>query len=465
MKKLFTFLAGISMSMLCTAQLQNGNFENWNTQSASGPNLWVMNSNEEAMQRGMPSNVTQYTPAFDGNFSVRLETISNSTDTVFGYITNTRDMDNMTGGFPYTMSPDSFICHAKLGIQAGDTAVILVVFKNGGTPIGMNMLSLTGNNPNVWQRLAFKLSTLPMAPDSVVIAAVSSNAFVKRGIPGSFMILDDFAFSTSMPIPEGGFENWSILFSYEMLADWDTKSAMDFIRSGLGNPVKKTTDKYEGQYALKMTTTAGNQPNWFFTGINNGNWNNTLMRFTGGFSFNNQVDTLIGWYKYTPKTSDSGQVNIEFRKTGTSLGQYSTPLPASGSFIRFEVPFNLSQVPDTAVITINSSSWPFTYSDTGSVLIIDALKFKSSQYVGIQNFFANAVLIGPNPTSGEFSLYYIPKNRGSAFTICDGTGKAIKNALLNGTRTNIDISDYPKGIYFVKITDGKSIISKKLILQ
>lgn len=466
MKKLLTFLIGVALSTLCSAQLQNGNFENWNNLSFNNPSGWF-NSNGDAARQGLTPTVTQYTPAHGGSYAIKLETVSNLTDTAFGLIAHTNDLDNITGGVPYNMKPDSFFCYAKLGILAGDTGLLAVFFKNGGSPIGMNIFKITGNNnPTVWQRLAFKLSTLSMNPDTVVIIATSSNGMTKIGIqPGSFVVYDDFAFNTSLPIPYGSFENWDQT-NYEIIADWDCNSALYFMTNGLGVPLQKTTDKYEGQYALKLTTMAVDL-NQKFTGINNGYWDGNAMRFRRGFSFATQVDTLIGWYKYAPKTIDSAQINIEFRKAGAPLGQYSTWLPAQSSYTKFELPFSLSLEPDTAVITINSSNWPFTLSDTGSVLIIDALKFRSNLYVGVQNFFTNAsVLIGPNPTSGEFSMFYIPKNVGKAsYTLCDETGKVVKSEMLNGIKTTINISGFPKGIYFVKIVDGKSIISKKLVLQ
>ena len=466
MKKLFTFFVGVSLSALCSAQLQNGNFENWNNQSFADPSGWI-NANGEARSRGMTDNVTRYTPAHGGSYAVKLETISNATDTAMGYMFNTHnpggDPFSGVGGVPYTMKPDSFICYAKLGILPGDTGLIGIMYKNSGNIIGMDMFQISGNNPGVWQRLSFKL-TVSSTPDTVIILATCSNAMSKRVVPGSFVVFDDFSFNTSLPIPDGGFENWDVM-NVETPADWDVSSAMNFVMNGLGNPIQKTTDKFEGQYALKLTTKAVDI-NRRFTGINNGYWDNNAMRFLRGFSFPTQQDTLIGWYKYSG-ISDSAQVNIEFRKLGAPLGQYSTWLPAQSSYTKFEIPFNLSQAPDTAVITINSSNWPFSLSDTGSVLIIDALKFRSNMNVGLQTFFANTcVLIGPNPTNGEFSLFYIPKNVGKAFyTLCDETGKMIKSEPLNSSKTTVNISGYPKGIYFVKINDGKSIINKKLILQ
>lgn len=465
MKNLFTFLAAIMLSLISFAQLQNGNFETWNNISVNNPNGWS-NSNAQVISLGLPSNVTQFTPAYLGNYSVKLETRVTLTDELFGYISNSPDPFAGKGGVPYTQQPDSLIFFAKLGLQVGDTGLVIVIFKNSGSPIGMSAFKLFGNNPAVWQRFAFKIGTLPMAPDTVIVAAASSNAMTNVGIQdGSYIILDKLAFNTSDPIPKGGFENWS-LSSIDTPTNWDCRSAINYWGNNNVSPLRKTTDKYEGQYALWMKTMNSGGTN-YFTGINNGNWNNVLMKFTGGFPYSVQMDTLMGWYKYTPRNLDSGQVNIEFRKAGNAYGHHMMWLPAAATWTKFKLPFSLVQVPDTAVITVNSSNWPYSISDTGSVLIIDALQFISNPIVGIQPFAAGVnVLIGPNPTKGEFSILYIPKNAGKAiYTLIDESGKTIISELLGGVKTIVNISGYPKGIYFVKINDGDVVLSKKLILQ
>jgi len=469
MKKILSFLIGVTLSGLCSAQLQNGNFENWNSLSASGPDGWI-NSNMEASQRGYTANVTQYTPAHGGNYAVKIETKSNGTDTLMGYVFDTHyqgDPFSGKGGVPYTMKPDSFICHAKLGILSGDTGFIGIMYKRNDTIIGMDMFKIAGNNPAVWQRLAFKLS-LSSIPDTVIILATCSNAMTKTGIqPGSFVVFDDFAFNTSLPIPDGGFENWSTMFNYETPAGWDCSNALNFMMNGMGTPLQKTTDKFEGQYALQMKT-VGRDSNSIFNYLNNGFWSHAVNGYTGGTSFINQIDTLIGWYKYMPKAGDMARINIEYKKNGILLSNNSSlSLSASSSFTKFEIPINLPLAPDTAIITINSSDWPVTMADTGSILIIDAMNYKSSMFVGIQNFFANtSVLIGPNPTNGEIAIFYIAKNAGTAFyNLFDETGKVIKSEMLNAMKTSLNISEYTKGVYFIRIHDGKNIISRKLVLQ
>ena len=455
-------------SSLCLAQLPNGGFETWNSQTVNQPNGWF-NSAGEAIKKGMAApNVTQYTPAHGGNYAIKIETEADATDTAFGFISNAADPFSGIGGAPYTMLPDSFFCYAKVGLQTGDSALIIIIYKKSGSQIGMDMFHIGGNAPTTWQKFGFKLSTLLMTPDTVIIAAVSSNAMTGVGVqPGSFIILDDISFNTSMPIPDNGFEGWTPYVVDNPVGGWNTSGNISYALAGFGAPVQKTTDSYEGSYALWMKTI--NDGNGYQTGINNGNWNGDIQQYTGGFSYTLKKDTLIGWYKYTPKNIDSAGIFINFfHNHHTQIGyNYNAFLAPASTWTEFQIPFNISDFPDTAVITINSSNWPFTLQDTGSVLIIDAIQFKSDPLVGIKPFRAGTnVMIGPNPTNGEFSIFYIPKNSSNVYyTIYDEAGRVVKSAMMNNLKTTINLSDYPKGVYFVKINDGSSELNKKLILQ
>lgn len=268
----------------------------------------------------------------------------------------------------------------------------------------------------------------------------------------------------SAQLQNGNFETWSTT-TIETPTNWDCNSAIDFTASELVCPLHKTTDKYEGLYALEMKTMAGITKN--FVGINNGYWNSTLSKFTSGFPYSNQIDTLEGWYKYAPKSSGTGRVSIEFRKAGASLGQFSATLNANASYAKFQIPFNLAQAPDTAVIMINTCQTPLNLSDTGTILIIDAIKFLFNPNAGIQSFTTDiSLFIGPNPTTGEFNILYVPKNADKAiYSLIDESGKTVKSELLGGLTTSVNISGYPKGVYFVNINDGDTILTKKLILQ
>lgn len=466
MKKFFTFFAALLLSVSCFSQLQNGNFETWNSLQADMPQGWF-NSNRDALSRGLPANVTKFTPAHTGDFSILLGTEIVGTDTLFGYISNSPDPFSGVGGVPYTMQPDSFNCHARLGILTGDTGIILVVFKKAGSPIGFNLLKITGNNPMAWQKLGFKLNALSMAPDTVIIAASSSNAVTETGMQhGSFIVLDNLSFNTTQPIPFAGFETWTPLnIEYP---SYFVNPNTGWVLSGFNPPVMKTTDAYLGNYALKMKTQSGG-PGWMFTGFNNGHWNQAEMDYSGGFAYNLQVDTLIGWYKYMPTdTAQRAQVNINFQNGDTSFAFLGIRLKNADTFTKFEIPFDLSMAPDTGIITINSSEHPVGIEDTGSILIIDEIQFKSAPLnSGVHPFSAEAKLfVGPNPTTGDINIMYIPQHQGLAtFSIYNNAGMLVNTGILDKCLKTITLSGCSKGLYLLNIIDGDITISRKILLQ
>lgn len=464
MKKIILLFASLLPGVFSFAQLQNGNFENWSSVSSQTPNGWY-NSNPDAYKAGLPFNVWQYTPAHGGNYAIEIKTEISPTDTSYGYLSNSPDPFNAKGGMPYSMQPDSFFCYAKLGIIPQDTALLLIIFKSGGTPISMNMYKITGNDTTVWQKLGFKLSTLPVAPDTMIIATACSNILTNQGMQnGSTIIFDDMYFKTVQPIPNGDFENWTNV-NVESADNWKNAN-MQWVLLGCKPPLVKTTDAYEGTYAMKMTTQFDPGTGWF-SGINNGFWNPAILDYTGGFAYSEQIDTLIGWYKYIPKSTGYAQVNINFQIADTTFATSGLQLNAAGSYTMFELPFNLLVVPDTAIITLNSSGWPVTLADTGSVFFVDGLQFKSTITTGINNFSSKGnMLISPNPTSGQFKILYPSKYAASArYCIIDLAGNIVKSDGLSGTLTSVDISGNPKGIYFIKVEEGSKVVSRKLILQ
>jgi len=458
----------MAVGMICHAQqVPNGDFETWNTVSCDNLNGWF-SSNNNALDDGLPANVTKYTPAHTGSYSMKLETEITTKDTVFGYIANSQNPFSGQGGVPYTQKPDSFYCYAKVNVLPGDTGLLIIVFKKSGSPIGQNVFKIAGNsNPNTWQKLGFKLATMSTTPDSVILGATSSNAMTNHGLQnGSSITYDDFSFNTSQSVPNGGFENWTGL-NIEYPATFIDPN-IDFVFNGMSAPVTKTTDAYKGNYAVKLKTQAGG-PNWIFCGFNDGNWDNVNFHYTGGFPYTHQKDTLIGWYKFSPK-NPGGMcgISIDLLKADATISEISTQLSTHSTYTEFQIPFDVGVVPDSAVITINSSQTPVNLADTGSVLIVDEIQFKSAPlHTGIQTFTSGTnVLVCPNPTSGEFNFIYCPKNTNTAsYIILDENGKLIASQKLNNLKTTVDLTGHAKGIYFLKITDGNNIISKKITLQ
>lgn len=85
-------------------------------------------------------------------------------------------------------------------------------------------------------------------------------------------------------------------------------------------------------------------------------------------------------------------------------------------------------------------------------------------------FSVNNFIIYPNPTDENFFLELTGTySQNLTVTIMDGSGKILTTELINhldGIYTKrFDVSEYAKGMYFVTITDGVSMASKRLVIQ
>ena len=79
----------------------------------------------------------------------------------------------------------------------------------------------------------------------------------------------------------------------------------------------------------------------------------------------------------------------------------------------------------------------------------------------------NTVLVSPNPSNGKFQfalgVSQITKN--SKVEIYNLKGQIIYQSEITKTKSDINLSDQAKGIYFVKFYTGQSILSEKIVIQ
>ncbi len=76
----------------------------------------------------------------------------------------------------------------------------------------------------------------------------------------------------------------------------------------------------------------------------------------------------------------------------------------------------------------------------------------------------NSFEVYPNPSNGKFTI--ICNRNINKIEIYDYLGESVITTVVNPqTPTEIDLSDYPKGIYFVVINDGSKSYSEKIVIQ
>jgi hypothetical protein len=377
----------IANSVFCQT-IPNGGFENWSTSTYEEPDYYQTSNAQNGSGVSNPSNAVKTTDAYHGLYAIKLTTILAGTDTAFAYFSNgDPGKSPPQGGLPYSQKPTGFRCYYKSNIVGTDSAIILVMFKKAGVSIGSYFYKI-GKTKTAYMLFNPVFSpALTTTPDSIVFAAASSNAFIGSGIPGNMLQLDSISLTgvTQQPANfNGDLELWQT-HTINSLNGWST--------SGGNNGAGQTMDKYTGSYAMELQTTGPSfggsnqvQPGSAITGVQ---VNNSSPK--GGHPYTKQIDTLIFYYKYIPADpNDSASVYISFSKGGNSFAQYGKFLgTAVGSYKKVVIPFNLNQVPDTAMISIQSSSgpsWPYPNSYVGSDLKIDNM-YLASQTLPVTNFY------------------------------------------------------------------------------
>lgn len=86
---------------------------------------------------------------------------------------------------------------------------------------------------------------------------------------------------------------------------------------------------------------------------------------------------------------------------------------------------------------------------------------KDGSYIGT-NQAINNVIIYPNPTNGVFKVH-IENIENSMIEVVNALGKTILIQNVNKNMTNIDLTNQPNGIYFVKVVSGDIIEVQQVI--
>lgn len=84
--------------------------------------------------------------------------------------------------------------------------------------------------------------------------------------------------------------------------------------------------------------------------------------------------------------------------------------------------------------------------------------------LGIDKSEFSQVILYPNPTKGEISISNIALDKA---TVYNSLGQLVKSFTLNNANTNntIDLSDLPRGVYYVYLINGDAASAKKVIVE
>jgi hypothetical protein len=481
MKKhlLLLCFACFGISVYGQNSVPNGTFENWITGTFNNPQYYPYTSNIATYLKQGVFNVTRTTDAYHGSYAVQVATTTIPGDTAFGYFVNILPGNNSPsqwhGGMPYNQIPTGVRGYYKYNVATADSATMIIAFSKLGNNIGTYYLKIGGVNTS-YKLFSINFNpALSTTPDSVEFGALSCKFSPPmqqpHGVAGSVLKLDSVSFTgvSSQPaMMNGDFELWQPQ-TLNFPAQWYPLSGGD-----QGTGVFQTTDAVKGTYAVELKTFLGSQNNHpaaqpaaISTGYYPSNCTGNCSQ-RGGYPFSNAKDTLVFSYKYSPSANDSARVVQSFKKNGTPVGATFVYLHASATYQVKQLPFNIGINPDTVIVSISSSDFRDTLTTfVGSDLKIDEMYFKSQAIITavspVTGENANSISIFPNPSEGKFQI----KSSGAEIRrleIYDALGKRIYlNSKYRQETNEIDLSRYPKGIYFVKIFDGLKIYTEKIV--
>lgn len=284
-----------------------------------------------------------------------------------------------------------------------------------------------------------------------------------------------FSITTNAQNINGGFEQWDSVET-GLFKNYTPIGWLEFMNAicedeALPWSVTQSTDAHSGSSALQIKNIA--------TSFNQTATVMTSSESTEG-GFNNKIPIsarytrLEGYYKYTTVETDTFNIMVLMMKGEDfiAVARYEQAVNTS-NYTKFSVPIiysaGASIIPDSAVIMISAGS--VENFREGSTLLVDDIAFTLSSGMDDNRTTLHAdVSVFPNPTS-EFVNVSVKKAKHGNVTVelINIVGQTLKKEEVKPTNQQIDLtinlSDAPKGVLFIKVSDGSGSQGYKILNQ
>ncbi len=472
---LIAFLLVVVFALNIDAQqIPNGGFENWSMTTTTDLDGFFTSNMMITPDSG---NVTQVTDSYHASFAAKLETVLSGTDTVAGMIfLGTPSSEGLSGGIPFTETPDSISLYAKYDIQPNDTAYFIVAFKKNAIIVQQSVIIFTGTQ-STYIRFSVPTNLSILNPPDSMVAIITSSKMDPPQIVGSTLTIDSITFlNSTQQFPNNDFENWTTNYSCINPDSWS--SFNNFSSYGIPELSFKTTDAYTGNFALRLisdtatvppplgTNTLDTLAGYVFLG--DPNMDNTGIPYTDSpVSIEAYVKgTIVGGEAYIMATLSRWNDITQVRDEVAFAMYYTTSSIANYTLITIPFNYSLSVDPDTLDIRIMAGNiGPGGFIVPGNEFFVDDLSFTLPVDVKEMNKDKFNISIFPNPTFDKITVCSLEKV--NAIEIYNMLGEKVytKNKLIQQTTNEIDLSSFQKGIYFVEVKIGTKFYLEKIIKQ
>jgi hypothetical protein len=126
--------------------------------------------------------------------------------------------------------------------------------------------------------------------------------------------------------------------------------------------------------------------------------------------------------------------------------------------------FSVGDVGYTSLAFSPSGEPYVAYEDYGNSSKATVMKFDSVM-VGIQDSKESEFSLYPNPAGDKITIEISEHQAPCQLSMMNLNGEEVLSLTLIKPKTKIDISNLPNGIYFVRVTNDKSVEVGKLVKQ
>jgi len=263
-------------------------------------------------------------------------------------------------------------------------------------------------------------------------------------------------------IPNGGFESWTNMGTYENPDSWGTMNNTT-ASSGIFTATKATPGS-PGTAYLKLTsqTIAKSVVNGIAV---SGALDSISLQPISGFPFNQRPQSFTGKWQHMIFRSSQGSVsailtlwnnNTNQRDTIATVVKTLSGMAMSWAPFTFNFTYQSDSFPDSCIIVLKASGANPSQED---YLWVDNLAFAGT-VAGIQSSRETIknIKLFPNPASNQLFVDLQDLNyKGHKMIISDMTGAVIIEKNLNESTFKLNTSNLSNGLYIFKIVNSFNI--------
>lgn len=285
-------------------------------------------------------------------------------------------------------------------------------------------------------------------------------------------------------IPNAGFENWTTVGSYEIPNGWGTLnhttatySVFTATKATPGSPgasYMKLTSKTTGTFVSKGVAVSGKL-------------DTVTMLPKSGVAYTQRPATFAGKWQHMIFGSSQGSVKVLTTRWNTTTNMRDTVAHAEQtlagmamSWANFSMNLNYMDslnYPDSCMIVLEASGanptnndylWVDNLAFTGTVAVV----VNTVSTVGVkevQGTVSNLSLF-PNPANDVLQIKLsVSKEQPITIEMLDVSGRVLytktKNAVLGELNEKVDVKNFPKGTYLIKINGENLSETKKIVID